>query len=47
MQPTKIASERNRNSLNRAITNKQIEELIENIPRMKSPGPNDFTPEFC
>ena len=34
-------------NLNRPITSTEIETAIRNIPTNKSPGPDDFTAEFC
>ena len=33
--------------MNNLITSTEIEAIIKNLPKNKSPGPDDFTGEFC
>ena len=33
--------------MNNLITSTEIEAMIKNLPKSKSPGPDDFTGEFC
>ena len=33
--------------ISKPITNTEIETVIKNLPKTKSPGPNSFTGEFC
>ena len=33
--------------ISKPITNTEIETVIKNLPKTKSPGPNGFTGEFC
>jgi hypothetical protein len=42
---TKVNQEQ-KNFLNRPISPKEIDEVIKNLPTKKSPGLDDFSPEF-
>ena len=42
----KLSQEETEN-LNTPITSTEIETVITNLPKNKSPGPNGFTGEFC
>ena len=33
--------------MNYPVTNTKIESVIKNLPKIKSPGPDGFTGEFC